>query len=136
MLTSACLSHGAQGIKVEDKCFKTEQTMHTNFELGILFCSSLGNSETDKVYSSCPTKCFCRKQMRKKEAKKHSRSPIPLPIPYKIHPQPYQLDPDEADFNVTPCFHEITPGTEVTGQMMLTPLGKRLLIEQNRKSTT
>jgi len=132
MLTSACLSRGAQGIAVEEKGHESEQLIYTNFELGVLFCSRLqGNHETDRLYTCYPPSCSCHKKMKTDKPSHEIENIIPLPIPYKIQPSPYQQDPEEADFIVTPCFHEITPGTEVNGQMMLTPFGKSMLMVSN-----
>jgi len=112
MLTSACLSRGAQGMPVEIGDDSNNTMTYSNFELGVLFCSRLeGNHETDKLYCSLiPSfkSCCPNERNIKGEVSDHHHHPyrgrlIPLPIPYLTRPLPYQPDPEEADFCQTPC---------------------------------
>ncbi|KAI2510685.1 hypothetical protein MHU86_3796 [Fragilaria crotonensis] len=118
LLSSACLSRGAQGIPTEDRTTGTDQVSYSNFELGILFCSRLqGNTATDRVYCWKPNHCVCGTSASHKKL-------IHLPIPYAVRAQPFQSDPDEAHMCKTPYFHEITPESASVGLMALTPYGK------------
>lgn len=120
MLTSACLSHGAQG-NIPEQIGHVEGTLsYANFELGVLFCSRLqGIEDTDRIYCWKPTRCTCS---HSGEAGTRATM-IHLPIPYCCHPNRYQIDCDEVDFIETPYFHEVEPGTERIGHMRLTPFG-------------
>ena len=117
LLSSACLSRGAQGIPTEDRSAGTDQISYSNFELGVLFCSRLqGTAGTDRVYCWKPNQCTCGTNKNQKL--------IHLPIPYAVRAQPFQSDPDEAHMCKTPYFHEITPESASVGLMALTPYGK------------
>jgi len=51
LLTSACLSHGAQGIVKESVGCSDDTLSYSNFELGVMFCSRLqGYKETDRKF--------------------------------------------------------------------------------------
>merc|ERR1711862_2492 len=53
LLTSACLSKGAQGYVTPNRIFGSNSTSYKNFELGVLFCSRLcGDKKTDRLYVS------------------------------------------------------------------------------------
>jgi hypothetical protein len=118
LMSSACLSRGAQGIPTEDRIAGTDQVSYSNFELGILFCSRLqGNAATDRVYCWKPNHCVCGTSASHKKL-------IHLPIPYAVRAQSFQSDPDEAHMCKTPYFHEITPESASVGLMALTPYGK------------
>jgi hypothetical protein len=55
MLTSACLSRGAQGRPTPHSDPATDSMSYMNFELGILFCSRLmGDNVHDRIYLSDP----------------------------------------------------------------------------------
>jgi hypothetical protein len=123
MLTSACLSRGAQGqAEKESTLFDgSDEKTYLNFELGVLFCSRLqGNPMTDRLY-----RCYDANLQHL-----NSTSPIKiinLPIPYKMDSKPYQQPcTDEKDFNEDPFLHEITMESVVKGNMALTPLGKKI----------
>mmetsp|Transcript_15045 Transcript_15045/g.22059 ORF Transcript_15045/g.22059 Transcript_15045/m.22059 type:complete len:166 (+) Transcript_15045:462-959(+) len=64
MLTSACLSNGAQGKAVKDRCYDSDEMSYSNFELGVLFCSRIqGVTSTDRIYGWDPdycNNCCCR----------------------------------------------------------------------------
>ncbi len=113
MLTSACLSRGAQGHAEKDGRFEgLDEKSYLNFELGVLFCSRLqGNVKTDVLYRGCHPKkstCTCNSSIRV----------INLPIPYKLQSTPYQKFADELDFDEDPFLHEITLGSAVQGNMV------------------
>jgi len=136
MLTSACLSRGAQGEAVTNNGHSygeqrsSDFMKYANFELGILFCSRLqGNPSTDRLY-------VCNSSLSEKECNSGSKSccplttarTIPLPVPYLVRPPSYQKEEDEVDLAVTPFFNEISEGTGAIGHMLLTPLGKQLAL--------
>eukprot|EP00957_Ditylum_brightwellii_P208985 15359762-Ditylum_brightwellii.AAC.1 len=64
ILTSACLSNGAQGKAVKDRCYDSDEMSYSNFELGVLFCSRIqGVTSTDRIYGWDPdycNNCCCR----------------------------------------------------------------------------
>jgi hypothetical protein len=125
MLTSACLSRGAQGEPTPLRGFESDETTYSNFELGVLFVSRLqGDKQSDRLYCWKPSHCHCN------QARKSSVEMIHLPIPYCIRPRSYHADDEEAEMCATPYFHEITPGTGFVGQMRLTPLGVKLAAAQ------
>jgi hypothetical protein len=135
MLTSACLSRGAQGEEVNNSYTVLEPSgkpfmRYANFELGILFCSRLqGNHDTDRLYACSSTTSVVENTSRVSHHPFSSSATriIPLPVPYLIRrPPAYQQDEDEADLIVTPYFHEIPEGTGAAGHMLLTPLGKQI----------
>ena len=119
LLTSACLSRGAQGIPSQKSPLETS---YANFELGVLFCSRLRGDNNDRMYCFKPSQCQCW----------GSKGPelVHLPIPFSVRPMPYQRDAREANFWTTPYFHEISADTGCVGQMQLTPLGSQLARRQ------
>jgi hypothetical protein len=125
LLTSACLSRGAQGEATPDKkrppgC---NAVSYSNFELGVLFCSRLqGETKTDRLYCWKPAHCACAKQAARP-------SLIHLPVPYSFRALPYQ-DKDDVYFCETPYLHEIPPGTGSDGKMLYTPYGAALARQQ------
>lgn len=123
LLTSACLSRGAQGEESTDHGQDTDEVTYFNFELGVLFCSRLEqNSRSDRLYCFNPAKCSC-----------NITGPrlIHLPIPFCLRPAKYMEDDDELEFCETPYFHEIPPGTGFVGNMRITPYGAALAEGQN-----
>jgi hypothetical protein len=117
LMTSACLSRGAQGCPI-DGGFDSDTMIYTNFELGVLFCSKLqGNSDTDRVYCWKPNRCSCGTGVNRQKL-------VHLPIPYCLRGKSYQTDAELAHFCETPYFHEIQPDSSCTGLMSLTPLGR------------
>ena len=135
LLTSACLSRGAQGKPTQMRSIGSDEMTYSNFELGVLFCSRLRDDQkSDRLYCFGPKECSCGKYASVK-----SLNRIHLPIPYALRPKSYQMDRDEADLSFTPYFHEIQQGTGCIGQMKLTPLGaslaagtKRIKLKTNR----
>jgi hypothetical protein len=133
LMTSACLSRGAQGFPTTDRMEGSDQVSYANFELGILFCSKLqthqGDSpELERVYCFKPNQCAC-------ESKRGiNKKLIHLPIPYDMRGQPYQTDEEEAHMCKTPYFHEITPETACVGLMALTPFGKARAAKQTSRT--
>jgi hypothetical protein len=122
MLTSACLSRGAQGEETADRPPGSDAVSYSNFELGVLFCSRLqgirGKSRQDRLYCWKPSQCSCTRRSGPRL--------IHLPSPYCFRPARYQEDVEETEFCETPYFHEILPGTECVGNMRLTPYGEAL----------
>jgi hypothetical protein len=127
LLTSACLSRGAQG----ERILTTQNTIHpceaeisySNFELGVLFLSDLVGGDTSssrrqngRIYGWRPSQCTCQKP---------STSPkvIHLPCPYNVRPPSYVEDPDRVEFCEIPFMHEILPESARIGHMRMTPHG-------------
>jgi len=133
MITSACLSKGAQGQPSPDRTLESDFITYSNFELGALFCSRLqGNGDMDRIYTWNPkleskkTQVDLNTFLKKKDTEGNSPvEVIHLPIPYNVRPRPYMEDPEDTEMSFTPFFHEIDPGTECSGHMRLTPFGKK-----------
>lgn len=118
MLTSACLSRGAQGVS-RVSAGKTVVS-YANFELGILFISRLqGLPESDRVYGFRPRPCQCHSRL----TGGRKSTFIHLPLPFDLQSPFYQTNPEQLDFEETPYFHEVTPSTSSVGHMKLTPYG-------------
>ena len=129
MLTSACLSRGAQGEANPSRAFDSDEMTYSNFELGVLFVSRLqGDKNSDRLYCSKPSRCHCGQIYR--ASQKQSVQMIHLPLPYRLRSRPYHDDEDESEMCATPYFHEIPQGTGFVGQMRLTPLGMQLAAAQ------
>ena len=156
MITSACLSKGAQGQPTPEKEFGSDSFTYSNFELGILFPSRLqGNSNTDRIYAWKPSSHLGTKYVRIDDILRRDKMNVPvsnkrrnmdddkvtsltkttmntalevihLPIPYKLKATSYMDDPEEIDMSHTPYFHEIEPNSAAAGNMRLTPLGKKI----------
>lgn len=119
LLTSACMSHGAQGRRVKDEdpfSIHKETIQYANFELGVLFTSKLHPREK-RLYCFHPRRCSCRSLSDPQQKMIH------LPIPYSLHPKPYLLHDDDLVMQDTPFFHEIDNGSRCVGNMLLTPFG-------------
>jgi hypothetical protein len=134
LMTSACLSRGAQGFPTADRMEGSDQVSYANFELGILFCSKLqqhsgDSAEPERVYCFKPNQCACERYQHRTNKKL-----IHLPIPYAMRGQPYQADEEEAHMCKTPYFHEITPETACVGLMALTPFGKARAAKQTYRT--
>jgi hypothetical protein len=113
LLTSACLSRGAQGVCID-------QAMHyANFELGVLFSCRL-DAGKKRLYGWKPSHCVCRTKENKTAS---TARLIHLPLPYCVRPPRYQEDEEEMEFCETPYFHEVTPGSVAVGNMRFTPYG-------------
>jgi hypothetical protein len=115
MLTSACLSKGAQGF-TEKNLFKQELRGYSNFELGVLFVSRVQKQNVGRQYSCYSQQCQCSSDQ--------SVAVVPLPFPYKVRPLPYQDSPESEDFCETPYFHQVTASSIIRGKCQLTPYGK------------
>mmetsp|Transcript_17221 Transcript_17221/g.19932 ORF Transcript_17221/g.19932 Transcript_17221/m.19932 type:complete len:867 (+) Transcript_17221:123-2723(+) len=132
MLTSACLSRGAQGYTVKKNGFEAnDERGYTNFELGVIFCSRLeGKSSTDRLYRCYSnTSCDCAETQTwmKNDGKQYFPYIVHLPIPYEMNSKTYQSEPDgdSYQFLEDPYFNEITSKSIVKGNMSLTPCGKK-----------
>ena len=144
MLTSACLSKGAQGKATLRRGPEEHDEMsYSNFELGVLFVSRLQEYDSDRLYIYDPSLKGCQCGSKDKNHKARLRSSTPnnplfldsvrkvhLPVPFKTRAKSYQDDEDYDFFSWTPYFHEVTDGTK--GNMRLTPLGQKLASEQNK----
>lgn len=128
LLTSACLSRGAQGDIPSKRPAGSDALEYANFELGLLFCSRLqGNPYTDRLYCWKPAQCTCTTPAsgNLSASNQTRRGPrlIHMPVPFSFRPVRYQEDEDEMTFCETPYFHEIPNGTITKGYMRCTPLG-------------
>jgi hypothetical protein len=130
LLTSACLSHGAQGKpKFEDSQDKERAVSYKNFELGVLFTSRLPERQSgDRAYCFHPQTCSCNASGGGTPSKL-----IHLPVPFELCPKPYVPDEDDAEFVETPFFHELSVESQCTGNMLLTPYGSNLAKKANAK---
>lgn len=135
LLTSACLSRGAQGAETVGQKSQEKVVSFSNFELGVLFCSqrALPMSDESLIYCFQPTQCSCQRP-----ATRHRL--IHLPLPYQCRASryvdaPYDGEDDDDEevlhFSVTPYFHEILPGSATEKNMLLTPFGKAALLHQD-----
>jgi Tyrosyl-DNA phosphodiesterase len=142
MMTSACLSRGAQGDSIDrvTTSSKGDETVsYANFELGVLFCSRLQNQPTDRLYCWRENTCTCNARAKERRAKSTETSRfahyrrttgtegprmIPLPFPYRFDAAKYQQCEDELEFAETPYFHEIIPSDCHVGNMRMTPFGE------------
>lgn len=132
LLTSACLSRGAQGEKVivtPQKAFVPQDEMsYSNFELGVLFLSDLVGDKSSsrrrggRIYGWRPSQCTCRKP----STSSSSFKVIHLPCPYNVRPPSYVDDPDQVEFCEMPFLHEILPESARIGHMRMTPYGAEL----------
>jgi hypothetical protein len=119
LMTSACLSHGAQGAR--DRFSETAKNTirFANFELGILFTSRVEKS-VKILYTFQPQKCCCQSLNPKQKM-------IHLPVPFSMHVDPYmpntEDEGDEFGMQETPFFHKVEAGTCCVGNMMITPYG-------------
>ena len=143
MLTSACLSKGAQGKATPRRGPEEHDEMsYSNFELGVLFCSRLQEYDSDRLYVYDPLLKGCQCGSKDKDHKNRLRKSTPknplfldsvrkvhLPIPFKIRSTPYQTEEGYDFFSVTPYLHEVTDGTN--GNMKLTPYGQKLARENS-----
>lgn len=123
MLTSACLSKGAQGF-TEKNLNNQELRGYSNFELGVLFASRVQEHQIGRLYSCYSQDCQCDSEK--------GIAVVPLPFPYEIRPLPYQDTPGSEDFCETPYFHQVTANSITRGKCLLTPYGK-YLSQQIRK---
>jgi len=151
LMTSACLSRGAQGATVDEDIMAQRRRKYVdesssqllsssssvvgyrNFELGVLFASHLPRPSKQKqqqrgfVYCFHPHQCSCDKS-----SSSPSPSPPPelvhLPVPYNIRPESYfEKENDDDDGGVMkydPFFHEILDDNRCVGNMRLTPFGQ------------
>eukprot|EP00804_Cyclotella_cryptica_P013497 CCRYP_017223-RA/>CCRYP_017223-RA protein AED:0.19 eAED:0.19 QI:0/-1/0/1/-1/1/1/0/788 len=161
MLSSACLSKGAQGQPTPYRPLESDSMSYANFELGVLFCSRLlGDRLNDRLYvfdgdfsggCQCGTgkrwyKDLLRQNDNIGESNKNnfSKAKLPafldsvrkvhLPIPYRLRPKPYQEDPESDFMSFTPYLHDIPNGTGAVGNMKLTPYGQQIARENSRFS--
>jgi hypothetical protein len=151
LLTSACLSHGAQGVERQAGQGEPKVVTYRNFELGVLFRSQRSlpmSTQPSRLYCYQPTHCSCHADGSGSLSRQRL---IHLPLPFHCRPLPYvdtldynhDDDEDGGDidntmshedevlhFNASPYFHEIPPGTAAISNMLLTPYGKAVLAQQ------
>ncbi|KAL7508509.1 hypothetical protein ACHAXN_006449 [Cyclotella atomus] len=150
LLTSACLSKGAQGQPTPYRSLDSDSMSYANFELGVLFCSRiLGDRVNDRLYvydNAFSGGCQCGVGKRwYKDLLKNDQSnnhaflnnvrKVHIPIPYKLRPKSYQQDPDSDNMSYTPYLHEILPGTGAVGNMKLTPYGRSVAAKNSSPSS-
>ncbi len=125
MLTSACLSRGAQGCAEREQRFQgLDENNYLNFELGILFCSRLqGNSSTDRLYKSYSN--------ASSSTDDEDHNSITLPVPFQMNSELYQKFEDIPDFDEDPFFHEVTESTAIGKNMGFTPIGMKIRRENS-----
>ena len=127
LLTSACLSLGAQGKSTTIQCSSTDRKVvsYANFELGVLFTSHLNSKHhgQQRLYCFKPRRCSCNTM-----AYSSGRTLVHLPVPFSLRPKSYvKGDIEEStDMIETPFIHEVTPETRCVGNMLFTPWGKSL----------
>jgi len=142
MLTSACLSRGAQGQPTPYRDPTTDSMSYSNFELGVLFCSRMvGDSQNDRLYVSDPNYvngCQCGKGKRFYKYWQANGELLPnfvdnvkkvhLPVPYNLRPKSYQQDPDSDMMSWTPYLQipKNNTSSASVGNMKLTPLGEKI----------
>ncbi|KAL7519268.1 hypothetical protein ACHAWX_004056 [Stephanocyclus meneghinianus] len=161
MLSSACLSKGAQGQPTPYRPIESDSMSYANFELGVLFCSRLlGDRLNDRLYVfdsefSGGCQCGTGKRWYKDLLRQNDNIDEPnenyfsktaspaflgsvrkvhLPIPFQLRPKPYQEDPESDFMSYTPFFHEIPDGTGDVGNMKLTPYGRQISRENSKTS--
>eukprot|EP00970_Alexandrium_tamarense_P000772 scaffold90_cov184-Alexandrium_tamarense.AAC.2 len=153
LLTSACLSRGAQGQPTPYRGFESDSISYANFELGVLFSTKLlGDRINDRqyVYNPVLKGCQCGAGKRwykdllrgQKENERTSKPPeflqsvrkVHLPIPYRLRCIPYQQDPESDFLSHTPFMHEVLEGTGDVGNMKLTPYGQKVARENSKIS--
>jgi len=118
LLTSACLSKGAQGehFRIGKRAADSDAVSYSNFELGVLFTSA-----KDRVYCWKPSTCCCCPKAGGKSARL-----VHLPSPYCFRPAPYVPEEDSEEFCETPYFHEILRDSACSTNMLCTPYGSAL----------
>ncbi|OEU17809.1 hypothetical protein FRACYDRAFT_238235 [Fragilariopsis cylindrus CCMP1102] len=133
LMTSACLSHGAQGAVVDEDVVAKIRREYENDPSSRPISTSSSKSSSPSSLSPSP-----------------SPSSLPelvhLPVPYNIRPESYfeqqQGDDDGHDLPLMkydPFFHEISDDNRCVGNMLLTPFGKnevqQMLLEDNASSS-
>lgn len=113
LLTSACLSLGAQGNLESTGSGPTEVVTYANFELGVLFTSEGADKSTGRLYCFRPDDCC--------SSTEYQRSNLVhlLPVPYSLEPRLY-MEGNEEKMNAMPFFHQIMP-MDIGGNFMCTP---------------
>ena len=137
LLTSACLSQGAQGLQTTRG--ERDVVTYRNFELGVLFCSQRTppmSTQPSRIYCFRPTRCTCQPNSNPVHSNQRL---VHLPLPFQCRPCPYTEfdgdDDEEAEdqvlhFSVSPFFHDIPRGTSAIGNMLLTPYGRAAMLQQ------
>ena len=98
MLTSACLSRGAQGYFLQDRPEKSDNMAYSNFELGVVFTSKLATKPN--VLYTCGGGEGDGGQWKDDEFEI-----IKLPVPYTLSGKQY-CPADDTSFYPMPFFHD------------------------------
>lgn len=135
LLTSACLSHGAQGRVPTSRAPGSDAMSYSNFELGVLFTSRLQQrDQKNRLYCWKPSQCCCAASSSVGNGRQHHQPQlIHLPSPYSFRATPYVPDEDDMEFCETPYFHEILRDNACVGQMLSTPYGSALAAQYARE---
>lgn len=112
LLTSACLSLGAQGKLENTGSGSTETVTYTNFELGVLFTSERVEKSTGRLYCFRPNECCNQLNYLRSNL-------VHLPVPYSLEPRQY-MEGNEEKMNAMPFFHQIMH-MDFGGNFMCTP---------------
>jgi hypothetical protein len=130
LLTSSCLSHGAQGrLERDERTLAPISISYANFELGVLFTSTtkpkFGNK---RLYCFAPKQCCSSKHRRR-----NGLTPmIHLPVPYNtVKEKSYMKNEDERKMIEIPFFHEIVGTGGKFSEMM--PDGYLKLIKRVKR---
>ena len=125
LLSSACLSYGAQG-RV-DNPYDPSSITYANFELGVLFTSQYrGEKADDRIYCFRPDTCCCND-----DSLIPSTKLVHLPVPYSLKPNLY-VDEEDGLMNDNPFFHDLIEGAGIQN-MLMTPYGIEQAKTQNKK---
>lgn len=156
LLTSACLSHGAQGVPVDTKnnlenyadAPEYDLVGYRNFELGVMFTSNIlrphvaarrsidthRKQKKQRLYCFQPYECSCSSPSSNHRVDRVSL--VHLPVPYNLRPESYfHTEDDEEDLpremKETPFFHSILPTSRCSGNMLMTPFGRQVFLLTN-----
>lgn len=128
LLTSACLSHGAQGKRSKVAAEPLETVQYKNFELGVMFTSRIHNKHK-RLYCFQPTSCNCHVMGSSRNQLIH------LPIPYSLHPKPYLENEEDSTMQEAPFLHEIEDDTiGARNMLMIEPQPRKAKRRKGEKS--
>ena len=137
LMTSACLSRGAQGDLVPRHGGQEQGSSlvrpvqdavsYSNFELGVLFCSRLSGQHCrqhgvdQRLYCFQPKQCSCASSGTNGTASQEDGPRlIHLPVPFRLDCLT-KYEAESGHFTERPYFHEVVPGTVNCGNMRLIP---------------
>lgn len=100
MLTSSCLSRGAQGYMVENRDLASDGMHYANFELGVVFVSKLTGGEDDVLYVTKGRNGGDDGMGENEEVVRSGVRIISLPVPYDIErSKKYVVEDGDLDEN-------------------------------------